>query len=264
PVAFSSRGETWIAETTGGIAPPFTMHQPPATAPVSSPAGQQTASSPNRHGSYDVFVVPVQGGKPKRLTFDSASDMVTGWSPDGKNVLFTSTRTTNFPQSLELYTIPVEGGAVRRVTASEGKEGVFSPKGDLIAYVRGPGTWYRKGYRGSSNDDIWLCNADGSNNRQVTTFNGQDNSPMWGADGQTLFYVSDCFGDEKRPIANIVKQDIRSGSAPRLVTTHQDESVRRARVSGPLRDGSQLIVYETGTDLLIASTKEGGPPRKHA
>src|SRR5262245_25947790 len=155
-IVFSYLGDIWIVETIGGIARPVTMHQAHDTAPVFSPDGQQIAFSSIRHGSYDVFVVPMQGGKPKRLTFDSAADIVCGWSPDGKQVLFTSTRSTNFPQSLELYSVPVEGGAVRRVTACDGKEGVYSPKGDLIAYVRGPGTWYRKGYRGSSNDDIWL------------------------------------------------------------------------------------------------------------
>jgi tricorn protease len=263
-VAFSYLGDIWIVESIGGIARPVTMHQAHDTAPVFSPDGQQIAFSSNRHGSYDVFVVPVQGGKPKRLTFDSASDMVSGWSPDGKNILFTSTRSTAFPLSLELYSVPVEGGAVRRVTAAEGKEGVYSPKGDQIAYVRGPGTWYRKGYRGSSNDDIWICNADGSNNRRLTNFEGQDNSPMWSSDGQTLYYVSDFFGDAKRPVANIVKQDVAGKSTPKLVTTHQDEGVRRARISGQLRDGSQLLVYECGADLWIASTKEGIAPRKLA
>src|SRR5262249_25842608 len=157
--------------------------------PVFSPDGSQIAFSSNRHGSYDVFVVPVRGGKPKRLTFDSASDYVCGWSPDGKQVLFSSNSGTAFPPTPELYSVPVEGGRVRRVGVGEGKEGVWSPKGDRLAYVRGPGLWYRKGYRGSSNDDIWICNADGSNNKQMTNFNGQDNSPMWSADGQALYYV---------------------------------------------------------------------------
>src|SRR5947209_5792760 len=129
-VVFSYLGDIWIVETIGGIARPVTMHQAHDTAPVFSPDGQQIAFSSNRHGSYDVFVVPVQGGKPKRLTFDSASDIVCGWSPDGKQILFTSTRSTAFPPSLELYTVPVGGGAVHRVSACEGKEGVYSPKGD--------------------------------------------------------------------------------------------------------------------------------------
>src|SRR5262249_19103043 len=156
---------------------PVTMHQAHDTAPVFSPDGRSIAFSSNRHGSYDVFVVATHGGKPRRLTFDSAADVVNGWSPDGKSVPFTSPRGTGCPPAQELYTVPVEGGRQQRVSANEGREGVFSPTGDRIAYVRGPGTWYRKGYRGSSNDDIWVSNADGSNNRRLTTFTGQDGSP---------------------------------------------------------------------------------------
>src|SRR5437588_12823067 len=67
-IVFSYLGDIWIVETIGGIARPVTMHQAHDSAPVFSPDGQQIAFSSNRHGSYDVFVVPVQGGKPKRLT----------------------------------------------------------------------------------------------------------------------------------------------------------------------------------------------------
>src|SRR2546421_635765 len=82
-------------------------------------------------------------------------------SPDGKLVLFASMRSPTFPHNFDLYTIPVVGGMARRITHAEGKEGAFSPKGDRLAYVRGPGSWYRKGYRGSANDDIWICDAAG-------------------------------------------------------------------------------------------------------
>src|SRR4051794_15516053 len=100
-VAFSYLGDIWTVEAIGGVArppraiwpaeasgavpPPGPMPGPHDTTPVSSPAGNPLASRPNRHGSYDVFVVPAVGGKPKRLTFDSGNDMVLGWTPDGKS-----------------------------------------------------------------------------------------------------------------------------------------------------------------------------------
>jgi tricorn protease len=255
-VAFSYLGDIWIVETIGGVARPVTMHTAHEIYPVFSPDGQMLAFSSNRHGSYDVFVVPVQGGKPKRLTTDSANDFVNGWTPDGKNILFTSTRSTAFPPGFDLYTVPVAGGAVRKVSAAEGKDGTFAPKGDLLAYTRGAGTWYRKGYRGSANDDIWICNADGTNNRQFTHFNGQDGSPMWGPDGQFVYYVSEYHGTP----ANIVRQDIAGKTEPQLVTFHKDDAVRRARIS---RNG-QWIVYECGADLWVVSTREGHSPRKLA
>lgn len=255
-VAFSYLGDIWLVEAIGGVARPVTMHQAHDLNPVFSPDGRHIAFSSNRHGSYDVFVVPTYGGKPRRLTFDSASDVVNGWSPDGKAILFTSSRSTAFPPEQELYSVPVEGGRAQRLSRDGGRDGAWSPRGDQIAYVRGAGTWYRKGYRGSSNDDLWLCDADGANNRRLTAFDGQDTSPMWSADGQALYYVSEFHGTP----ANVVRQDIVSRSPPRLVTTHKDDAVRRARIS----QNGEWIVYECGPDLWVASTREGTPPRRLA
>jgi tricorn protease len=256
-VAFSYLGDIYTVETIGGTARPVTSHPAHDINPVFSPDGQYIAFSSNRHGSYDVFVVPARGGRPKRVTFDSAADMVCGWSPDGKQILFASTRGVSFPPAYELYVIPVEGGRARKVGSLDGKEGVYSPKGDQIAYTRGPGSWYRKGYRGSANDDVWLANADGTNNRRLTTFNGQDQSPMWSPAGDSLYYVSEFYG-----IANIVHQPLNASPSlkPVQLTQHTEDSVRRARIS---RNG-EWIVYECGPDLWVVSTKEGAKPRKLA
>ena len=283
-VAFSYLGDIWVVEAIGGKARQVTMHRAHEIYPVFSPDGRSIAFSSNRHGSYNVFVIPVDSGKPRQLTFDSANDVVTGWSPDGKQVLFSSTRSLTFPPSTEMYTVPAEGGRTQRVSAAEGREGVFSPTGDRIAYVRGPGAWYRKGYRGSSNDDIWICNADGSGNRQLTMNSVQDNSPMWSRDGQWIYYVSECYGTP----ANIIKQEVSTAvslpstltplavgeaasqltsSTPLLeqpkpvqLTHHSDDAVRRARISA----NGEWIVYECGADLWVVSTKEGAAPRKLA
>jgi len=247
-VAFSYLGDIWIVPTIGGVARHITMHEKHEQYPVFSPDGQHLAFSSNRHGSYDVFVVPVQGGRPTRLTFDSADDIVTGWSPDGQRILFTSSRGTDFPSRSEVYEVPMKGGRARRVTYSEGREGVYSPKGDQIAYVRGPGTWYRKGYRGSSNDDIWISQADGTGQRQITTFNGQDTSPNWSADGKSIYYVSEQHGTP----ANVVRLPLDTKNPPDQLTFHKDDAVRRARLS---RNG-QWIVYECGADLWVLNVQD--------
>src|SRR5262249_26638314 len=153
-VTFSYLGDIWVVETIGGVARPVTVHRAHDIDPVFSPDGKTIAFTSNRHGSYGVYTIPVTSGKPTRLTFDSSNNYVTGGSPDAKTILFTSNRSTAFPISAELYSVPAEGGMTYRVSAAEGKDGVYSPNGQQIAYVRGPGLWYRKGYRGSSNDDI--------------------------------------------------------------------------------------------------------------
>jgi tricorn protease len=253
-VAFSYLGDIWTVEAIGGVARPVTMHEAHDYFPCISPDGTQIAFSSNRNGSYDVFVVPVQGGKPKRLTFDSASDIVNGWTPDGKSIVYSSSRSSNYPGNLELYTVAVNGGPEKRLDLFEGKEAHFSPDGSQIAFVRGPGTWYRKGYRGSSNDDIWLSNADGSNPRRLTNFNYQDTSPMWSANGKKMYYVSE--SPDKPGIANIVEQDLQqvtSSASVKPLTQHSEEFVRRARIS----KNGEWIVYECGADLWVVNTKNG-------
>lgn len=256
-VAFSYLGDIWTVEAIGGVARPVTMHEAHDLYPCLSPDGRQIAFSSNRHGSYDVFVTAIHGGKPKRLTFDSGMDIVTGWTPDGKSVVFSSTRSPGYPGNPEVFTVSVEGGQEKRINLFEGKEAYFSPDGRHLAFVSGPGLWYRKGYRGSSNDDIWISVADGANPRKVTTFNGQDTSPMWSPDGKKLYYVGET--PEKPGIANIVSQDVQPDSAspavgtPKALTAHGDEFVRRARIS----KNGEWIVYECGADLFIVNTKTG-------
>ncbi len=260
-IAFSYLGDIWIVEAIGGVARPVTMHEAHDYAPVFSPDGRALAFSSNRHGSYDVFVVSTVGGKPKRLTFDSGHDVVTGWTPDGKNVVFTSTRSTEYPGQPEVYTVPVEGGAEKRLKLFEAKEAQFAPVGDKVAFVRGPGTWYRRGYRGSSNDDIYLASSDGKSTKQLTTHDGQDTAPMWSRDGKKLYYVTDA--GFKKGCSNIVCQTVDGLVAvgkPKPITEHGDDMVRRARISG----NGDWIVYEYGGDIWVTSTKSSAPPRKLA
>ncbi|MCI0701540.1 MAG: S41 family peptidase [Planctomycetia bacterium] len=261
-IAFSYLGDIWTVEAIGGVARPVTMHEAHDINPTFSPDGKWIAFSSNRHGQYDVFVSPVVGGRPKRLTFDSAPDMASGWTPDGKGIVFSSPRSTAFPSNAECFVVPFDGGAERKLALFEGKEAYFSPTGNLVAFVRGPGAWYRRGYRGSSNDDIWISNVDGSNPKRVTTFNGQDGYPMWNPDGRKLFYVTE--SGSKDGCGNIVCQPIGTDGTPngtaKRLTTHDDDTVRRARLSA----NGEWIVYECGADLWVVSTRSDIPPRKLA
>lgn len=121
------------------------MHTAHDFQPAFSPDGKFLAFSSNRHGNYDCFIIPAQGGKSKRLTFDSANDLVSAWSPDSSKAAFLSDRSgrievfllesadAEHPKFIEAHQFKV-----KQITNDEKPESslTFSPDGKKI-YFRG-------------------------------------------------------------------------------------------------------------------------------
>lgn len=233
-LVFSYAGDLWTVPSVGGRARLLTVHEAHDTYPVFSPDGQSVAFASNRAGNYDVYLIPAEGGRPVQLTHNSANDVPCAFSPDGKTVLFRSTREPGFPSGWDLYAVPIAGGTPRPVTRAGGTYGVFSPAGDRIAYVRGYESPSRRGYRGSANNEIWLCKSDGSENKRLTDFPGDDSSPCFTADGSAIVFVSDRSGSK-----NLWRTRLSDGRTEQL-THHAAGDVRRARIS---RDG-RAVCYE--------------------
>src|SRR5262249_23011473 len=76
----------------GGVAGRLPSFQGLTTNPHPSPDGKWIAFSGEYSGNVDVYVVPAEGGEPKRLTWHPGADTVQGWTPDGKSIMFASTR----------------------------------------------------------------------------------------------------------------------------------------------------------------------------
>ena len=100
-----------MVERAGGNARRLTSFQGQTTNPHFSPDGQWIAFSGDYAGNTDVYVVPSEGGEPKRLTWHPGGDTVQGWTADGKSIMFASTRASWAPSgAARFWTVPVEGG----------------------------------------------------------------------------------------------------------------------------------------------------------
>ncbi len=107
--------------------------------PRVSPDGKLVAyvlSELNREtdkSNSDLYLIPITGGEPKRLTTSPGVDNHPRWSPDGKSIAFNSTRSG----SLQVWVLPLDGGEARQVTKLpiDAAGPVWSPIGIMIAFA---------------------------------------------------------------------------------------------------------------------------------
>src|SRR5579871_3678132 len=88
-IVFLYGGYLWSVPRDGGLARQLTTegHE---TLPSFSPDGKWIAFTGEYDGNGDVYVMPAEGGTPKRLTWHPGYDAVVGWTPDGKKIIFSS------------------------------------------------------------------------------------------------------------------------------------------------------------------------------
>ena len=129
-IVFVYGGYLWSVPREGGEARQLTTggHE---GLPVFSPDGNWIAFTGQYDGNVDVFVMPAEGGEPRRLTWHPDPDVAVGWTPDSKRVLFRSPREA-YADFDRLYTVPVEGGWPQVLPMWRAEGGWFSPDGSRI------------------------------------------------------------------------------------------------------------------------------------
>jgi len=144
-----------------------------------SPDGAQLAISDQSQEQRRslIYVVPVAGGIPRRVT-QVAPSYWHGWSPDGKTLAYCAERNGQF----DVYTIPVGGGEEKQLTTAAGLDDGpdYSPDGQYI--------YFNSDRTGTMH--IWRMKPDGSDQRQVTLDDYNNWFPHPSPDGKWLVFLS--------------------------------------------------------------------------
>ncbi len=134
-IAFVYAGDIWIAPREGGAAVRLSSPRGLETFPRFSPDGSQIAFSGNYEGNTDIYVMPVNGGEPRRITHHSSPDRMLTWLPDGRSLLFASEMASFTSRVGQLYQVPATGGLPQKLPVPYGEFGAISPDGKLLAYT---------------------------------------------------------------------------------------------------------------------------------
>ncbi len=239
-LAFVYAGDIWIAPKEGGTAIRLSSPRGEESWPRFSPDGREVAFSGNYEGNEDVYVMPVSGGEPRRVTYHGAGDRMVGWWPDGKSLVFASKRETFSERVSQFYKISAEGGAAQRLPIPYGEFGAISPDGKTFAYTMTDtdrASWKR--YRGGMAPDVWLYHLDTGAAENVTDNDACDSQPMWV--GGKLYFLSDRDAAKR---ANLWTYDT-AAKTMRQVTHFTDYDVRYPSM------GTQEIVFENGGQLFL-------------
>ena len=135
-------------------------------------------------GPVQVWTMKQNGTNKQQVTNMSATAIFPDYSPDGSKIVFCA-GTSTFAR--DIYVVNSDGSDLTRLTSGDGNNvyPAFSPNGQKIVF-----TSNRTG-----TSQVWLMNADGSDQRQLT-FDSQpkDQVPDWSPDGSKIAYLADTHG----------------------------------------------------------------------
>ena len=192
-IIFAFEGDLWKANVNNGQATRVTAMQGYETSPRVSPDGRWIAFSGRQYGNADVFVIPVNGGEVKQITYHSSGDEVTSWSWDSKNIYFNSGRMGQIAG----FKVSADGGTPERVFGNY----FFQFDHNLVEHPTSGeiffnDTWessnqvQRKRYKGPFNPDIQSYNLKTKQHRKYTDWQGKDFAATIDKNGN-IYFISD-------------------------------------------------------------------------
>ena len=192
----------------------------------------------------DLFLLDLSTGEVRRLTADEADNFEPGWSPDGMQIAFQSTREGRS----DLYVMSLVNAQVRWLTGRAGFNELprWSPNGSWITFNSSRGGIHGPLGIAGFHRDVYEVRPDGSGVHAVTAGNGFNGDAVWSPDSNRLAFGSDRGG------AFDLYTMAPDGSDVRQLTDHAA--------------GRGFAAYASwspsGTDLVFDATNERSDPAR--
>lgn len=155
------------------------------------------------YDTYDIYVANPKGEVIKKLTNEVGYDAEPTVSPKGDKIVFTSTRSGD----IELYIMNIDGTDVKQITNQLGYDGgaFFSPDGTKIIFrssrpktdaeIKEYKDLLKEGLVQPTEMELYICNADGSDLKQLTHLGNANWSPFFHPSGKKILFSSNFEND---------------------------------------------------------------------
>ena len=220
----------------------------------------------NRNGNSEIYVMNPDGSQQTNLTNDPDADYHAAWSPDGTEIAFVSYRDGNS----EIYTMNADGSNQTNLTSHEDSDyfPVWSPTGDKIAFMTdremtGPVVMDATPKITLLFDvEIFVMNADGSGQTNLTDDPARDGYPSWSPDGSKIVFQTDR-DDSGLIILGVLPEDLGTeiysmdadGSDPTRLSWSPEDDVNPSWSP----DGSKIVFqsYRDGDAEIYTMNPDG-------
>ena len=251
-VVFTAEGDLWKIDLKHRDAGQrqairLTSHPAEEKEAVISPDGKLVAYAARYEGTTEVYVIPMMGGVPKRVSYESSSVRVHGWTHDRK-ILYSAnnhlgpagnwTLRTVDPADMSVVTLPL-ADAVEGVIDDSGKHAYFVQFGDQVSRDN------LKFYRGGAAGELWKYKLGENHEAKLLTkrHKGSVREPMLTKD--RLYFISDQSGNN-----NIWAMNLKGGEQ-KQITDYKDWPVQTANIY------QNKIVYQLGADIKLLDLDTG-------
>jgi len=217
------------------------------------------------YDTYDIFVADLKGNIVNQLTHEKGYDAEPTVSPKGDKIVFTSTRNGD----IDLYTMNLDGTNVKQVTFELGYDGgaFFSPDGTKIIFrssrpkteseIKEYKDLLAEGLVQPTEMELYICNTDGGDLRQLTHLGSANWSPFFHPSGEKILFSSNFEAERGFPF-NLYMIDLDGKNLERI--THGETFDAFPVFSN---DGKKLIFSSNrnnggghDTNLFIAEWKD--------
>lgn len=231
-IVFSYAGQLYTVGMDGGIARRLTDAPGWAVFPRFSADGSQLAFTGQYDGNTEVYVMPADGGTPKRISYTALNgrddlgdrmgpnNIVFGWKNKSNEIAFRSRWRDQNDFQGQLYTVGLDGDVPQQLPVPRGGFLSFSPDDTKMAYnrvFREFRTWKR--YKGGMADDVWIIDLKTGALENITNNPAQDIIPMW-APNNKIYFLS-----ERDSRMNLYSYDLASKKTTQH-TTFKDYDIK--------------------------------------